>query len=79
MLQEVLFEDLGVKSYKEVWDNQEKLLKANADIKMNFKFGEAAITQPDQIPTIHHLLFVEHPPVYTLGKNGKEEHVLISE
>lgn len=79
MLQEVLFEDLGVKPYKEVWDNQEKLLKANADIKMNFKFGEAAQTRPDQIPTTHHLLFVEHPPVYTLGKNGKEEHVLISE
>lgn len=30
-------------------------------------------------PTLHHLLFVEHPPVYTLGKNGKEAHVLIDE
>jgi lipoyl(octanoyl) transferase len=29
--------------------------------------------------TTHHLLFVEHPPVYTLGKSGKMEHVLISE
>ena len=29
--------------------------------------------------TINHLLFVEHPPVYTLGKSGKEEHVLINE
>lgn len=79
MVQEVLFEDLGVKSYKEVWDKQENLLKANTDIKMNFTFGEAASIRPENIPTIHHLLFVEHPPVYTLGKNGKEEHVLISE
>jgi lipoyl(octanoyl) transferase len=29
--------------------------------------------------TTHHLLFVEHPPVYTLGKSGDIEHVLISE
>ena len=29
--------------------------------------------------TTHHLLFVEHPPVYTLGKSGKIENVLISE
>lgn len=29
--------------------------------------------------TQHHLLFVEHPPVYTLGKNGNEENILISE
>lgn len=27
----------------------------------------------------HRLFFVEHPPVYTLGKSGKMEHVLISE
>lgn len=29
--------------------------------------------------TAHHFLLVEHPPVYTLGKSGKEEHVLINE
>lgn len=29
--------------------------------------------------TTNHLLFVEHPPVYTLGKSGKMEHVLIDE
>ncbi len=79
MQQEVIFKDLGRKSYKEVWDQQEALLKANADIKMTFKFGNQQLNGPDTIPTLHHLLFVEHPPVYTLGKNGKEEHVLISE
>lgn len=79
MEQEVIFKDLGTKSYKEVWDQQEALLKANADIKMAFKFGNQQLNTPETIPTLHHLLFVEHPPVYTLGKNGKEEHVLISE
>lgn len=79
MEQEVIFKDLGTKSYKEVWDEQEALLKENADIKMAFKFGNQQPHAPETIPTLHHLLFVEHPPVYTLGKNGKEEHVLISE
>lgn len=32
-----------------------------------------------ELDTEHHLLFVEHPPVYTLGKSGKPEHILISE
>lgn len=79
MEQEVIFNDLGKRSYKEVWDQQEALLKANADIKMAFKFGNQQLNAPEIIPTLHHLLFVEHFPVYTLGKNGKEEHVLISE
>lgn len=53
------------------------LLKQNVDLK------QAAFTSPQtdvkQVDTQHHLLFVEHSPVYTLGKSGKEEHVLISE
>jgi len=73
----VIFQDLGHKSYKEVWDYQELLLKQNVDLK------QAAFISPQsdvkQVDTQHHLLFVEHSPVYTLGKSGKEEHVLISE
>jgi lipoyl(octanoyl) transferase len=34
---------------------------------------------PDSLLTTHHLLFVEHPPVYTLGKSGDMANVLISE
>lgn len=33
----------------------------------------------EELTTTHHLLFVEHPPVYTLGKSGDIQHVLISE
>jgi lipoyl(octanoyl) transferase len=76
-MQEVFFQDLGRRSYKEVWDYQETLLKQNVDLK------QAAFVSPQadvkEVPTRHHLLFVEHSPVYTLGKSGKEEHVLISE
>jgi lipoyl(octanoyl) transferase len=70
MKQEIYFKDLGLRSYKEVWDLQEVLLKQNVERK---------ITDEGRETTINHLLFVEHHPVYTLGKSGKEEHVLINE
>ncbi|MBN8835845.1 MAG: lipoyl(octanoyl) transferase LipB [Sphingobacteriia bacterium] len=70
MIQEVFFKDLGLRSYKEVWDLQEVLLKQNVEKKSK---------QETREHTIHHLLFVEHKPVYTLGKSGKKEHVLIND
>jgi lipoyl(octanoyl) transferase len=78
MQQQVLFRDLGRKAYKEVWDYQESLLKENTDIKSLARNGENQ-APPAERNTVHHLLFVEHNPVYTLGKNGKEAHVLIGE
>jgi lipoyl(octanoyl) transferase len=59
--------DLGQMPYKEAWDYQEKLLQQQVQLK---KEGQ---------PTQNFLCFVEHPPVYTLGKSGKMEHVLLSE
>jgi len=74
----VLFEDLGNMPYKSAWEYQETLLQKNVAAKW------AARNEPNQVAvkdvaTTNHLLFVEHPPVYTLGKSGKAEHVLISE
>lgn len=69
-MQEVFFKDLGLRSYKEVWDLQELLLKQNVEKK-------SKADTKDQ--TVSHLLFVEHTPVYTLGKSGKKEHVLIDD
>ena len=63
----VHFQDLGLAAYQPVWDLQERLLKENIERKTKGECG------------VHHLLFVEHPPVYTLGKSGKREHVLIGE
>jgi len=77
MQQQVNFKDLGNKRYKETWDYQESLLKDNSDLKaICRKSGDLL---PDAIPTNNYLLFVEHPPVYTLGKSGKEDHLLINE
>lgn len=64
---------LGQKAYGPVWDEQERLLAANVAIK-TAHYDAPPATRPTQ----HHLLLVEHPPVYTLGKSGKPEHLLIS-
>jgi lipoyl(octanoyl) transferase len=65
MKQVVHFKELGQMEYRQAWDLQEQLLQQTLANK-------AAGTT-----TSHHLLMVEHPPVYTLGKSGKMEHVLI--
>ena len=76
--QPVLFEDLGVIPYQEAWDYQEGLLKKNVTFKIS---ARAQTPPPDPISTLteHHLLFCEHPPVYTLGKSGHMSNILISE
>ncbi len=72
-MQPVVFQNLGKASYKEVWDYQEQLLAKNVAIKAALRENPNSA-----LSTTNYLLFVQHPPVYTLGKNGKEEHVLLS-
>lgn len=69
----VTCEFLGLVDYKEAWDYQEKLLKEAVDSKIAFRNG-----QTTEIPT-NYLLFCQHPHVYTLGKSGKIEHLLLNE
>ena len=72
--QQVYFRDLGLQAYEPVWNYQEKLLAENLALKKaHFE------TNPAMRPTIHRLLLVEHLPVYTLGKSGSMENVLISQ
>lgn len=66
-------EDLGVKDYKETWDYQEILFQKIVQIKSRNR--NEKLTQE----TPNYLLFVEHPHVYTLGKSGLIENLLISE
>ena len=73
-MQEVLFKDLGQAEYKQVWDYQESLLQDNVRIKT-----EARQAENPYPATFNYLLFVEHPPVYTLGKSGHMENLLINE
>ena len=73
--QPVYFKDLGVMGYTEAWDYQEQLLKQNVDIKTRYY----AAKDKRRNSTTNYLLFVEHPPVYTLGKTGHEENILLAE
>ena len=72
---QVRFLDLGQIAYQAAWDMQEALLQANVALKL--QAGREA--DPLAIPTSHHLLFCEHEPVYTLGKSGKQDHLLLNQ
>lgn len=71
----VRFEDLGTINYQEAWDYQERLLAEAVAIKtQNRKYSAE-----EQQPTPNHLLFCQHPHVYTLGKSGHQENLLMNE
>jgi lipoyl(octanoyl) transferase len=74
--QTVWVQDLGKMDYKAAWDLQEQLMQENLAVKAQNR--DIPIPAAERL-TKNHLLFVEHSPVYTLGKSGKMEHVLISE
>lgn len=69
------FQDLGLMDYKACWDYQETLF--NSIIAQKIANRDLPVEQ--QQPTQNHLLFVEHPHVYTLGKSGDEKHLLLNE
>ena len=79
--QQVFFQDLGLMDYQTAWDYQESLLKENVSRKSLAYHPqiEGLNTNSEQQSTINHLLFVEHPAVYTLGKSGNKENVLLSD
>ena len=74
--QKVLFKDLGIIEYKAAWDYQESLLQENVKIKSELR---NSITPNPKLQTQNYFLLCEHPPVYTLGKSGKKENVLMSD
>lgn len=74
MKPKVHFQDLGLIDYKEAWDFQEDLFKFNVDAKIENRKADQTVTV-----TKNHLLFCEHPHVYTLGKSGDENNLLLSE
>ena len=63
--------ELGLIDYKEAWDYQEKLFAEIIAIKLNNR------NNLEQSPVPNYVIFCEHPPVYTLGKSGSEENLLI--
>lgn len=78
VIQPVHFSDWGSIDYETAWDKQEHLLQENVNIKSAHRTQGISI-DPLQVPTTHHLIFCEHPPVYTLGKSGDIGNVLLSD
>lgn len=71
----VILRNLGKIDYKEAWDYQEKLFQEVSDVKL----ANRDLPESQQIETTNYLLFCEHPHVYTLGKSGNEENLLLNE
>lgn len=73
MNKQIYLRDLGSRDYKETWDYQTELLDDIIAIKRNNRVSEVKEVTPN------HFLFVEHPHVYTLGKSGDQNNLLINE
>lgn len=69
----VQYRHLGEIDYQQAWKCQESLFSQTVQQKVENR------KQNQQQPTTNYLLFCQHPPVYTLGKSGRAEHLLLSE
>lgn len=79
---QVIFADWGLIDYKEAWDKQEAVFAETVDVKIanrNLQNVTAGEDAPEETATKNHLIFCEHPHVYTLGKSGKPAHLLLDE
>ena len=75
MGKEIVYKDLGLISYQAAWDLQTRLFEEVIARKVSNRKALPTEIQKQY----HYLLFCEHPHVYTLGRNGKEEHLLLNE
>lgn len=78
-MHQVSFHHWGNIDYQEAWDKQETLFNQNVKLKFEARKSELAGETAAPLPTQDHLIFCEHPHVYTLGKSGKPHHLLISQ
>ena len=73
MNKNLIIKELGIKDYKETWEYQEALFQNILNIKSQNRKENLSIATPN------YFLFVEHPHVYTLGKSGHIDNLLVSE
>jgi lipoyl(octanoyl) transferase len=74
----VKYKNLGIINYKEAWDYQEKLFAEVIQQKMVLRETTQPLVKSTQT-TDHYLLMCEHSNVYTLGKSGHENNLLIND
>lgn len=70
----VVYQDFGLRDYKETWEYQERIFNKLVSDKTNN--NKSMTRRENSSPGT--LILVEHPHVYTLGKNGSEKNLLIS-
>lgn len=70
---ETTFQDLGLMDYEAVLNLQTQYFNSILQVKS----GNRNRSENEQLPTNNHLLFCEHPHVFTLGKSGDEKNLLI--
>ena len=70
----VYFQNLGLIDYKEAWDYQEKIFNEIIQEKIHNR----ELPDVDKSLTSNYLLFCQHPHVYTLGKSGDANNLLIN-
>ncbi len=79
---QVIFSDWGLIDYQEAWDKQESIFAETVRVKIanrNLHNVLAGDDVTEETPTKNHLIFCGHPHVYTLGKSGKPENLLLDE
>ncbi len=69
----VVVQNWGLIPFKEAWDKQEAIFSVLVEQKLNNR----KLSQEQ--PTKNYLVFCQHPPVYTLGKSGSMENLLLNE
>lgn len=72
-MNKVHFQSLGLIDYKEAWDMQERIFADSIQRKIDLRNGK------ESPKTENHVLFCEHPHVYTLGKSGSLDNLLLDE
>ncbi len=75
MSKKVQFEDLGIIDYKKAWDYQENIFAEYLKIKAESR----DLPVEKQIEIEGKVIFCEHPHVYTLGKSGEQNNLLIAD
>lgn len=73
MNKKVEFVDWGLVDYPEAWDRQDEIFNRTVALKTENR------TNNTQLETPNYLIFCEHPHVYTLGKSGHPENLLLNE
>lgn len=75
-MKEVIYRDLGTIEYGTAWELQEQYMKSGLEVK-SARFQQPDLHQETEIP--HYLFLCQHPHVYTLGKSGALENLLIND